>query len=723
MASSAIDVESLVDELADLAQSHVPADAFWRRLIEQCVRALGAAAGVYYSLDVDGRLSVESAASFMPDLDPKALLQSDGHDRLLRSALQTRESAVFEPSTGEYADADAKSSSGNGTVGTLAPAGRVVNTTPFLLLVCPVISLDELNGVIEVFQRPNTPLDARRGYLRFLETIAEIAAEFQRNTTLQRLRVQSEIWQRFETFCNQVHSSLDQQRTAFLLANESRRLIGCNRVMVSLNNGRKQRVLAVSGEDIVDRRATLIRHGEALAAAVARMKQPLWYDDNSTEFAPQLETLLQSYLDVSHARTLALLPMSAPDTSREDDPAGGQPGKPKDRTSQEIIGVFIAESFTAGEDDERTTAAEPDQPHSRIAQTTQQDSSSDSFRNHCEVAARHGGLALHNALTHEGLPFFRVIKTVGKATSILRLKNLPKTVTALAILAAVIAALVFIPADFNISGPGELQPKQRRDVFARTSGDVDKVLVVHGQDVVLNQPLVKLIRYELDQESARLLGEKQTATARLAGVTSRQLSGFAGLSRQEAQVRKAELASEKEEITAQLQSIEKQLALLAEETGKLIVNSPLAGQVLTWDVRDLLETRPVQPGQVLMTVADVDGPWVVEVRVPDHDIGHLLAVMKANAQASAPAPIPVTFVLATDPETEYVGEVSKIAQQTEIDEEGQSSVRVIVVFDRSQISQLRPGATVIPKIACGRRSIGYVWFHDLWDTIRTQVLF
>jgi hypothetical protein len=46
-----------------------------------------------------------------------------------------------------------------------------------------------------------------------------------------------------------------------------------------------------------------------------------------------------------------------------------------------------------------------------------------------------------------------------------------------------------------------------------------------------------------------------------------------------------------------------------------------------------------------------------------------------------------------------------------------------VEFDRSQIQQLRPRATAIPRIYCGQQSLGYVWLHDLIDTIRLQVLF
>jgi hypothetical protein len=31
--------------------------------------------------------------------------------------------------------------------------------------------------------------------------------------------------------------------------------------------------------------------------------------------------------------------------------------------------------------------------------------------------------------------------------------------------------------------------------------------------------------------------------------------------------------------------------------------------------------------------------------------------------------------------------------------------------------------TVRARIACGRRSLGYVWLHDLWDAVRRLATF
>ena len=94
-----------------------------------------------------------------------------------------------------------------------------------------------------------------------------------------------------------------------------------------------------------------------------------------------------------------------------------------------------------------------------------------------------------------------------------------------------------------------------------------------------------------------------------------------------------------------------------------------------------------------------------------------------EAQSSLGADLDVSFVLATDPAVVYRGRIKKVAVSAEADDNNEANVSVIVEFDRSQVPSLRPGASVLPKVYCGRRSIGYVWLHNLIDAIRTKVLF
>ena len=56
------------------------------------------------------------------------------------------------------------------------------------------------------------------------------------------------------------------------------------------------------------------------------------------------------------------------------------------------------------------------------------------------------------------------------------------------------------------------------------------------------------------------------------------------------------------------------------------------------------------------------------------------------------------------------------------------TVEVVVAFDKSELTDaarrdLRPGISARAEIDCGRRSLGYVWLHDLWDTTLTWLRF
>src|SRR5207248_2796584 len=175
---------------------------------------------------------------------------------------------------------------------------------------------------------------------------------------------------------------------------------------------------------------------------------------------------------------------------------------------------------------------------------------------------------------------------------------------------------------------------------------------------------------------------------------------------------------EEEEVKELLASLEKQYEILKAQQAELLVKRPIDGQVLTWNVDRLLESRPVQRGQGLLTMADLGGDWVLEMQVADDRIGHVF-----DAQRTLGRDLPVSFVLATDPGTTHHGRIDRIALAVETDEKNGPEALVTIGIDRDTIAGLRPGATVVPKIHCGRRAIGYVWLHGVWEAIQKRLLF
>jgi hypothetical protein len=75
--------------------------------------------------------------------------------------------------------------------------------------------------------------------------------------------------------------------------------------------------------------------------------------------------------------------------------------------------------------------------------------------------------------------------------------------------------------------------------------------------------------------------------------------------------------------------------------------------------------------------------------------------------------------LASHPEQQIVGQISQIEPVLALHETEGNSARVLVEFDNQQTAGdlLRTGTRVTARINCGPRSLGYVLFHELFETM------
>ncbi len=673
------EIDELVDDVARLAGSDLSTNAFHVGLLERAVRGLTAVGGAIWIRRGQGQIALECQIHL--DGLPLAENWADAqrHTHLLDAALSTGKSSIVSP------------------LSAMAGYPQAANPTGYLLVLAPLPVDAGSAGVIEVFQRPVVSPGAERGYLRFLAALSELAGDFQRNRQIRELRDREILWGRFERFAEQIHTSLDVRQTAYTIANDGRSLIGCDRLSVGVLRGRKCRLIATSGVDQFDRRATCVQLMERLAAAVAETDEPLWRDDNQAAMPPQIELPLDALLDETHARALAVLPLRTiepPKSQAEEEPMARQAESPQ------IIGVLIAERFDNGMFD----AAQ---------------------RERIEAVARQSGLALGNAQTFRNVPFMPLLLGLGKIRWFARTRQLPKTIAALSVALAVVAALVLIPADFDVTAHGQLQPERRQEVFARSDGIIvaDELNVADGEAVKDGQLLGMLRRPQLDFDSSRVEGELRTAQEKLSALLNSRLDSNRDTSA--TSDKSDQLAAQEKEVSAELASLRHQQEILAAERADLEIRSPLAGTVLTWNVHDLLSARPVTRGQALLTVADLSGPWVLEIRVPDDQIGHVLEADKDKQSTNAGKQLGVSFIVATEPGTTRIGRVKRIALATETDKAKGATVLVTAEFDRSSVpaNELLPGATVVARIHCGRRSLGYVWLHQLWETIQSHLLF
>jgi multidrug efflux pump subunit AcrA (membrane-fusion protein) len=273
--------------------------------------------------------------------------------------------------------------------------------------------------------------------------------------------------------------------------------------------------------------------------------------------------------------------------------------------------------------------------------------------------------------------------------------------------------MAVVPKDFTLAARGSLQPVERRHVFAGVEGMVIEAPVEHGQIVAGGQELVRLRNTDLEVEIASLLGQRTAAQEQILSI-QRTLLDNPRLSPEE----RERLSGRLLELQETAAGLDRQLELLRHKEEQLIIRSPLAGQVVTWRVRDRLMHRPVERGQAVVTVVDPDGPWELELRMAERRVGHLV-----RARNSQSEDLPVTFFLATHPGEEFHGRVTEIQRTADVQGDEGASVLVRVAIDHRRLPDLRPGATVNARVWCGERPVGYVWFHEAIEAVQAKVMF
>lgn len=653
-------IRSLVSEIARLTKADVAPLEFYSEFLTRVVQALAAIGGAVWVPGEGGRLELQ----YQINLSKTGLLEDQTsqirHGRLLHQVVSRGEGMLVTPQSGAGDDDEA------------------ANPTEFLLVLAPLKADQETRGVVEVFQRPGTRPNVQRGYLRFLLQMCELAGDFLKTRELRHFTDRQALWTQLEQFTRAAHLSLDPAETAFTISNEGRRLIECDRVSVAIRRGSSCKIEAISGQDTFDKRSNTVVLLNRLATAVVRTGDELWYTGDTDDLAPQVEDALQEYIDDAHSKTVAVIPLKRPLPVQEE------------HDDRESIGALIVEQI----EDARV---------------------SDAFHQRVQVVAEHSASALANSLEHHGLFLMPLWRTLGKLSWIVRARTLPKTLAVLGAITALIVALVVVPWNFEVEGDGTLQPQVRQRVFVDIGGEVTDVLVRHGQTVQADQELLRLRNSELDLRLHKAVGDLAETGKNIA--TFQNILVQPGLD----QDKRTQVGGELEAALKRRESLERQIAILREQEERLTVRAPVTGQVITWDLHRELLGRTVEPGQVLMEIADPTGNWELEVLMPDDRMGHVATAARELAEEGN---LSVRYHLATDPGVERQGLVQEMHLSAEVRGEQGNTVLMKVDIDRSTLpEQLRPGATVRARVYCGRRSLGFVLFHDLVAFIQSRVLF
>lgn len=653
----------LAREIEEFSKTNSPPATFFQEFLKRVVGAVGARGGAVWLRNGANRLELISEVGLAAtgfNENPNALAVNQ---KLLNEVLSNGQACTHHPSDTNFE-----------------------LPTEDMLVLAALQQNKEVVGVVEVFQRNDTPAQARPGFLQFVEQMTGYACRYldlqgHSETETASTGTVGQVAEEFEQFVLQLYKSLDPRDVAYTAANDGRLLIGCDRLSIVVLDGKKAVVRGVSGQEKVNQRANLIRRMTKLSQRVIRSKETLLYTGKVDHLAPKVEKALADFVQESGSRMVAVIPVYEPEplVEKEDDRA-----RPKEKVRKPVGGLIVEQ---VAESQPKTGTIEK-----------------------AELIADHVGSAISNAKRYNRIFLMPVWRGLGKVYSFLEGKNRLKAALCLVLIAAVITAMVYIPWEYRVEGQGRLVPVTQADVFAPWDGEVAAILVESGDPVEEGDELLIIENKDLDQQWQAAIGEfdtKEQLRDNLAIMHGR-------LTGPEDKKQRLEIQGQWMETGKQLEHLEKQIAILKERREKLVVKAPISGVVATFQLDQLLKNRPVRRGELLVEIKDDTGDWQLELEVEEHRIGHILDAQRELKRKK----LDVEFVLATDSESPVKGKLAKIDTRTNSSSELGGIIIATATIEEELPRTPRIGAEVRAKISCGEKSLGYVLFGDVVEFVQ-----
>lgn len=665
-------IRSIVSEIAQISRSDVAPDAFQSEFLNRVVRALGAIGGAFWMADDSGRLSL----GYQVNLREAKLHEDEEanklHSYLLYKTLRSadEEDALVPPhSSGENANDGG-------------------NPTDYLLILGVIRTELENVGVLEIFQRPGGNPASQQGYLQFVRQVTRYATEYFKNRQLRNFSDRQSLWTQLEDFTRNIHKTLDLKETLYTVANESRRLIECDRVSLAICRGNKAKIEAVSGQDMVDKRSETVRLLGDLATAVVKVNEPIIYTGDSSQLAPQVESVLEEYVDASHTKTIAVYPLVARTIDEKD----------YDETERDKL--VIPPPFGA-----------------IIVEQIENSNVSEAMKKRVEIVVEHARVAVGNAMDHNSIFLAPLWQAIGKSKFLVAARTLPKTISVCVAVVALILAMIFVPWNFNMHCDGSLEPIVRQNVFARESGKVDVLNVRHGSQVKAGDVLLELSNNELQAEWEKNEGDLNECR--------KQILALKEASYEAKDAERIRVAGQLAQYTEREKTLVRQREILMTRLDDLKVRSTIDGTVMTFDLENKLRNRPVQPGQILLEVARPEDGLLLELQMPEKRMGHIDDYRNYLLASDPGARLTARFVMTVDPSKNYDATVIEEHDRAENRGTEETTVLIRAFIDESNALPVgtRAGAGVSAKVYCGKRALGYVCFNEVVAFLQKTVFF
>jgi hypothetical protein len=693
-------INRLAEEIAHLSEMDLQPQQYYGEFLQRVLTAIAAPAGAIWLRTPQGNLQLQYQINMRHVGLDRSESSREQHNKLLEEAFKKAQPGLVPPHSGL----------GPGEGGA-ATAG---NPTDFVILLAPILVEKQVEGIVEIWQDPNRGPDAQRGFLQFLVRMAGLASAYTRNFQLRQMVGQQAVWTQLEAFARQVHASLNPTEVAYLIANEGRRLVECDRVSVGVRQGRKVKIEAISGADVVEKRSNLVQLMRALMDAVLAWDEKLVYTGTKDEtLPPAVLKALDNYLAESNSKLMVCMPLR---DDREED------------NKRPARSAVLMEAF------EPATA--PEQLVARL-----------------EVVGRHATAALYNAAEHRRIPM-RIIWVPlariqeglgGKARAILTIVG--------TLLIALILAMIFVPYPLRMEANGQLLPTKRAWVFSPDDAQVKEFLpeglrpgsiVREGQDVVL------MYSPKLAQDMAEHLSAIDGGLKKREDLNISIQAAKANSDKIQLQIQRTDVQAELNRQTMLLEGKRKIYHILpSDPPGHFRLKAPMDGIVLTGDFQEQLRGANVKPSQPLLRIGKINtkkrpdvAEWEIELKIPQKNIGQILAAFNTNGMGNE---LDVDLLPMTMPTQTFKGKLhrDKISPEAmpnrndnnESDPVVLAWVRIHPKKDKNTGQDDIPEAYRLPsgllvtgtdihtRVRCGDRALGYSLFYGVWEFIYEHIVF
>ena len=246
---------------------------------------------------------------------------------------------------------------------------------------------------------------------------------------------------------------------------------------------------------------------------------------------------------------------------------------------------------------------------------------------------------------------------------------------------------LLVQGDYRVSAKTVLEPIVQRAATAPFNGYIREAPVRAGDLVQAGQVLCTLDDRELRLERLK------------------SLSKFEEYQKEYHKAMAEGKAAKVEILTAQIHQVEAEIALLNDQLNHTKLLAPFDGIVVTGDLSQQLGA-PVEKGKVLFEIAPLDSYRLV-IEVDERDIADVVVGQRGSLMLSA---FPSEVI---DVTVEKITPVSTA-------KEGRNFFRIEAQFDQPH-DRLRPGMEGAGKIEIDRRSLLWIWTHQIVDWIRLAV--